>query len=158
MQAMIVHSAAALSCSSTITPPPCLQQVFLLTSNQSLENIALLSRATGYQYPCFDAIPSHLILKSWWRTDRIHSYNANELILIWKEQLTRPGLPNRHQQGAIRTVFNNLSRKSLQEAIALGQEVLAAVEEEVNLAHMSFNEHNLAVSRLELQCQQAHST
>ncbi|KAH6867656.1 hypothetical protein BKA70DRAFT_1243139 [Coprinopsis sp. MPI-PUGE-AT-0042] len=151
-QTMVIHSAATLACSSAVSPPPCLQTLFLLVANSSLENIPLLSRATGYQYPCFDAIPSHVIVNAWWRSDAPQSYGAADLVLCWREQMTRPGMPTRRHQAAIHSVFDNLTRKSLQDAVLLGREALVAAEDEVKLAQASFNEHQLAISRLEVQC------
>jgi hypothetical protein len=152
---MVVHSAATLACSSAISPPPCLQQLFLLVANDSLDNIQLLSRASGYQYPCFDAMPSHVIINAWWRGHAPQSYGANDLMLCWKEQMTRPGMPNRRQQAAIHSVFDNITRRSLQEALTSGRDALAAAEEEVRLAQASFNEHQLAIASLEVQCSEA---
>jgi hypothetical protein len=154
-QAMVIHSAATLACSSPISTPPCLQQLFLLVANDNLENIPLLSRATGFQFPCFDAIPSHVIVSAWWRNGTPEAYGGNDLVLFWREQMTRPGMPHRRQQAAIRSVFDNLTRQSLQNAVLLGREALAAAEEEVKLAQASFNEHELAIARLEVQCSEA---
>jgi hypothetical protein len=97
-------------------------------------------------------MPSHLILNCWWRDNTPKSCSADDLVATWRQQLTKPGVPSRRQQAAIRTVFDDLSRKSLQNALLVGRESLAAAEEDVRAAHASFNEHESAIARLEGRC------
>ncbi|KAH6869446.1 hypothetical protein BKA70DRAFT_1451911 [Coprinopsis sp. MPI-PUGE-AT-0042] len=149
---ILLYSAGLLTCSSTITRPPCLQQLYILAASNRLDDASLLLQAASPQHPVPDIMSPNLILNSWWTTGGVQSFDSQQLFEIWKSQLNHPGLPSRRNPPAIQAVFDGASRRSLQEVFVLTKEALAVTEVEITAARDSIAACDHSIARLETEC------